>query len=144
MKANNLKYLLGPMRVPFLILAPACVLLGVATAFFATGTLHALNVLLVFIGGLAAHISVNSLNEYYDFKSGLDLKTQRTPFSGGSGTLPAMPGMAGTALVTGLVSLGVAGLIGIYFVIVSGWGLLPLGLIGLISALWWLVTWKPS
>jgi 1,4-dihydroxy-2-naphthoate octaprenyltransferase len=132
MKVYNLKYLLGPMRVPFLILAPACVLLGVATAFFANGTLRAINVLFVLIGGVAAHISVNALNEYFDFKSGLDLKTQRTPFSGGSGTLPAKPEMAGSALVIGLVSLALAGVIGIYFVIVQGWGLLPLGLLGLV------------
>lgn len=132
MKENNLKYLLGPMRVPFLILAPACVLLGVASAFFANATLRVFDVILVFLGGLAAHISVNALNEYFDFKSGLDLKTQRTPFSGGSGTLPAKPEMAGSALVIGLVSLALAGLIGIYFVIVQGWGLLPLGLLGLV------------
>ena len=132
MKENNLKYLLGPMRVPFLILAPACVLLGVASAFFANATLRVFDVILVFLGGLAAHISVNALNEYFDFKSGLDLKTQRTPFSGGSGTLPAKPEMAGSALVIGLVILALAGLIGIYFVIVQGWGLLPLGLLGLV------------
>jgi 1,4-dihydroxy-2-naphthoate polyprenyltransferase len=132
MKANNLKYLLGPMRVPFLILAPACVLLGVASAVYANAALRALDVVLVFLGGLAAHISVNALNEYFDFKSGLDLKTQRTPFSGGSGTLPARPEMAGSALVIGLSSLALAGLIGIYFVSVRGWGLLPLGLVGVV------------
>ncbi len=132
MKENNFRYLLGPMRLPFLILAPACVLLGVASAFFANGSLHALDVILVFIGGLAAHISVNALNEYFDFKSGLDMKTRRTPFSGGSGTLPARPEMANSALVIGLVSLGLVGLIGIYFVAVRGWGLLPLGLLGLV------------
>jgi 1,4-dihydroxy-2-naphthoate octaprenyltransferase len=132
MKENNLKYLLGPMRVPFLVLSPACVLLGVASAFFANGTLKAFDVLLVFLGGLAAHISVNALNEYFDFKSGLDMKTQRTPFSGGSGTLPTKPEMAGSALVIGLASMALAGLIGIYFVIVQGWGLLPLGLLGLV------------
>jgi 1,4-dihydroxy-2-naphthoate octaprenyltransferase len=132
MRENNLRYLLGPMRVPFLILSPACVLLGVASAFFANGSLYALDVILVFIGGLAAHISVNALNEYYDFKSGLDLKTRRTPFSGGSGTLPARPEMATSAFVIGLVGLGLAGLIGIYFVAIQGWGLLPLGLLGLV------------
>jgi len=132
MKTNDLKYLLGPMRVPFLILAPACVLLGVATAFFASGMFHPWYAILAFIGGIAAHISVNALNEYFDFKSGLDLKTQRTPFSGGSGTLPAKPEMAHTALIIGLVSLAVAGLIGLYFTAVQGWGLLPLGLLGLV------------
>ena len=42
---------------------------------------------LVLVGGTAAHISVNALNEYLDFRSGLDARTVRTPFSGGSGAL---------------------------------------------------------
>jgi 1,4-dihydroxy-2-naphthoate octaprenyltransferase len=133
MKENDLKYLLGPMRVPFLILAPACVLLGVASAFSsAAAPLNAFYIVLTFIGGIAAHISVNALNEYFDFKSGLDLKTQRTPFSGGSGSLPARPDMARAALLTGLIALGVAGVMGLFFVLVQGWGLLPLGLLGLL------------
>ena len=48
-----------------------------------------LPLILALAGGLLAHISVNALNEYLDFTSGLDLTTLRTPFSGGSGTLPA-------------------------------------------------------
>jgi 1,4-dihydroxy-2-naphthoate octaprenyltransferase len=87
---------------------------------------------LAFLGALAAHISVNALNEYYDFKSGLDLRTRRTPFSGGSGTLAAHPEAARTALRTGLVALAVTALIGIYFMFVWGLALLPLGLVGLL------------
>jgi len=44
--------------------------------------------MLALLGAFLAHVSVNTLNEYYDFKSGLDLETIRTPFSGGSGALP--------------------------------------------------------
>jgi len=86
--------LLGPMRLPFLILTPACVLLGIGAAFYQSGRVDLLQVVIVLIGALAAHISVNALNEYFDFRSGLDLRTQRTPFSGGSGTLAAQPAMA--------------------------------------------------
>jgi 1,4-dihydroxy-2-naphthoate octaprenyltransferase len=35
------------------------------------------------------HAAVNALNEASDMTSGIDLRTTRTPFSGGSGTLPA-------------------------------------------------------
>ena len=80
-----MKTILGPMRLPFLILTPACVFLGVATAYRTNGSVDLFNVLLALLGALAAHISVNSFNEYSDFKSGLDEKTSRTPFSGGSG-----------------------------------------------------------
>lgn len=126
------KLLLGPMRAPFLVLPPAIVLLGTGVAVWQQGHVNWWHVVLVLIGSLAAHISVNALNEYFDFRSGLDFRTMKTPFSGGSGTLPAKPEMAGAALWTGLISLAVCGAIGLYFLAVRGWGLLPLGLLGLI------------
>jgi len=120
------------MRIPFLLLTPACVLLGVVTAFWTCGHVNVLYISLVFIGALSAHISVNSLNEYFDFKSSLDFKTKRTPFSGGSGTLPENPNMARHALGTGLITFGITASIGIFFLIARGLLLLPLGLFGLL------------
>lgn len=130
--ARDPRLLLGPMRVPFLILAPACVLLGVATAAWTASPLVGWQILLVFIGGLCAHISVNALNEYFDFKSGLDFRTMRTPFSGGSGTLPERPEAAASALITGLVTLVITGIIGVVFAVVRGLGILPIGLLGVL------------
>jgi 1,4-dihydroxy-2-naphthoate octaprenyltransferase len=75
---------------------------------------------------------VNALNEYFDFRSGLDLRTRRTPFSGGSGTLPAQPGAARVALATGLITLAIVALVGIYVIVLRGWAILPLGLLGMI------------
>ena len=57
------------------------------------------------LGALCAHISVNAFNEYLDFKSGLDLKTTRPSFSGDSGTLPANPDFALSALLIAAISL---------------------------------------
>jgi 1,4-dihydroxy-2-naphthoate octaprenyltransferase len=126
------KYLLGPIRAPFLVLPPVCVLLGIGTAVWTQGRISVLHALLAFVGAVAAHISVNALNEYADFRSGLDSRTQRTPFSGGSGTLPINPEMARYALGIGLATLILTGLIGLYFLYVWGFGLLPLGLLGLV------------
>ncbi|MFA4910010.1 MAG: prenyltransferase [Desulfobacteria bacterium] len=126
------KYLLGPMRVPFLILTPACVLLGFGTAVWRTHEVNILYLVLALIGAVCAHISVNALNEYFDFRSGLDFKTERTPFSGGSGTLPEKPDMARSALKTGLITFAITGMIGLYFVYIRGLLLLPLGILGLI------------
>jgi 1,4-dihydroxy-2-naphthoate octaprenyltransferase len=125
------KEVLGPMRVPFLILTPACVLLGIATAIRSGAHINPLHILLVLIGAVCTHISVNAFNEYDDFESGLDTHTERTPFSGGSGTLPANPGMVKTALTIALVSFGIVGLSGIYFTWQYGLALLPLGLVGM-------------
>ena len=123
---------LGPMRVPFLILTPACVALGWGSAFWSQGAIDILHAVLVLFGATAAHISVNAFNEYFDYKSGLDFRTQRTPFSGGSGTLPAEPRLAGQALWTAVATFCIAGGIGAYFTVVSGPALIPIGLLGLL------------
>jgi 1,4-dihydroxy-2-naphthoate octaprenyltransferase len=128
----------GPMRGPFLLLTPACMLLGVACAWLARPpdmlplTLL-LKACLALGAALGAHISVNALNEYVDFRSGLDEMTQRTPFSGGSGTLQAHPALAGWALLLGLGALALAVLMGL--VLLASWPtawmqLAPLGLLG--------------
>jgi len=120
------------MRLPFVILAPVCVLVGMGTAYRATGHVNWIYFVLTLIAGIAAHISVNSFNEYFDFKTGLDSHTQRTPFSGGSGTLQAHPELETGALITAWVALGITAVIGAYFTVVWGWQAVPLGILGLI------------
>lgn len=137
---SKLRLILGPMRPPFLLLTPACTLVGLGVALWTKGTVNGWHFLLVLLGTLAAHVSVNAFNEYFDFKNGLDACTQRTPFSGGSGTLQAHPEMASTALVTAWIAFAVAGLTGAYFVAVRGWQLLPLWLTGLFL-LYGYTTW---
>jgi 1,4-dihydroxy-2-naphthoate octaprenyltransferase len=89
-------------------------------------------VILAFVGALCAHIATNVLNDYFDYTSGLDLKTRPTPFSGGSGVLPKKLMAPLRALVFGLGALGLTAAIGIFFWAVRGWGILPLGIIGII------------
>jgi 1,4-dihydroxy-2-naphthoate octaprenyltransferase len=124
---------LGPMRAPFLLLVPVCVSLGWAAAVHDGYSPQLPHLLLAAAGALAAHIAVNALNEYEDFRSGLDLRTQRTPFSGGTGTLPAHPDKAHYALATGVASLLVVVFIGVYFIDLRGVALLPLGLLGVLT-----------
>jgi len=129
---KDFKFLLDPMRLPFLILTPACVVLGLATAIWTSGQVNWFHFFLVLIGALSAHISVNTFNEYFDFKSGLDAKTTRTPFSGGSGMLPENPEMGKAALIMAWVFLVITAVIGIYFGVRIGLGILPLGILGLL------------
>ena len=129
---KNFKFLLDPMRLPFLILTPACVVLGLAAAIWTSGQVNWLHFVLVLVGALSAHISVNTFNEYFDFKSGLDADTKRTPFSGGSGRLPETPEIARPALIMAWIFFGITALIGLYFVFTIGSGLIPLGLLGLL------------
>jgi 1,4-dihydroxy-2-naphthoate octaprenyltransferase len=129
---SEMKHILGPMRLPFLILTPACVLLGLGTAVWTSDGVNYIHFVLALIGGIAAHIAVNSFNEYWDFKSGLDLRTQRTPFSGGSGTLPAKPELARQALTTAIFAVVIICAIGLYFLSVRGLSLMPLGVAGIV------------
>jgi 1,4-dihydroxy-2-naphthoate octaprenyltransferase len=93
--------------------------------------------LLSFVGLLLAHISVNTFNDYFDYRSGIDLKTNRTPFSGGSGILPSS--LLGERevlwLATGAFILAAA--IGAYFVFTTGWLLLPLLIVAAICILFY-------
>jgi 1,4-dihydroxy-2-naphthoate octaprenyltransferase len=129
------------MRIPFLVLTPACVAVGVGTAYWQIHEMNWLHTLLILIGAVSAHISANSFNEYFDFKSGLDSKTRRTPFSGGSGMLPAHPEMERTALSLAGVAFTVTTAIGLYFVWLRGWQLLPIGIFGLFLLVTYTIWW---
>lgn len=128
----KIKTVLQTVRPPFLVLTLACVFLGLAVSLSGKSSIDILTATLVLFGAMLAHVSVNVLNEYYDFKSGLDLKTEKTPFSGGSGALPACPQAAGAALTLGVVSLLAVVMIGIYFILVRGAQILPIGLVGVL------------
>jgi 1,4-dihydroxy-2-naphthoate octaprenyltransferase len=86
---------------------------------------------LVLAGAVCAHGSVNALNEYSDFVTGVDSRTCRTPFSGGSGTLQRRPELAGYALGIGLVLAAATAAIGGYLAWRAGPAILPLGILGL-------------
>ncbi len=131
---------LGVMRLDYMYLDVGCVLLGAAAATYTHGRINILYLFLAFVGGVAAHISVNSLNEYLDFRSGLDFTTNRTPFSGGTGTLPKRPDLAPVALGIAVVGLSTAILIGLFFWIVRGWPIVPLGMVGVLMILTY-TTW---
>ncbi len=127
-----LSTLVQTTRPSFLILTPICLFLG-ASHLLATGSaINPLNAILIVLGATLAHISVNTLNEYFDFKSGLDLQTHKTPFSGGSGALPDSPETATAVLKLGVASLIAVILIGVYFMLQLGTRILPIGLLGVV------------
>ena len=115
--------------------APVCVLLGVATAVSDQNAVDLRLLMLVLLGAVAAHVSVNTLNEYHDYHSGLDSKTIKTPFSGGSGALQLQPEMADSILIVGLVSLIITISVGILLLIEQGPLILPIGVLGVVIIL---------
>lgn len=88
--------------------------------------------LVVVLSAVVAHTCVNLLNEYQDFQSGLDEMTKRTPFSGGSGALPNEPVAVDAVWFAFKLSMLVLVLLGLVFVYVQGWQLLPIGIVGLL------------
>jgi 1,4-dihydroxy-2-naphthoate octaprenyltransferase len=115
-------------RPQFLTLSLVLAFLGTAVAWY-DGFFSLWRAVLAGIGLVLAHASVNILNDYFDFRSGIDLATRRTPFSGGSGILPANLLSPRQVLWLGIICLALAVPIGIYFVVISGWQLLPLLLV---------------
>ena len=118
------------IRVPFLILALILGILGTAVAWYESrrfGTpFHAGYALLATFGLLVAHAAVNIFNDYFDCRSGLDYKTRRTPFSGGSGAIPSGMLTLREALWLGIFCFAFIIPIGVFFTVVKGWMLVPL------------------
>lgn len=132
----RLKSLFLEARPQFLLLSPILVFLGMSMALY-NGSFCWSYFLLTVVGLTLLHTSVNTLNDYSDYKTGIDLKSRRTPFSGGSGFLPggALTPRAVFWLGTGSFILAIP--IGVYFIISRGWHLLPIFLIGAVFIFWY-------
>ena len=127
-----IRQLLGVARVNFLSLTLVCIGLAAAAAWQSGISVQPLRLLAVIFLGLSAHISVNAFNEYFDFTSGLDFLTRRTPFSGGSGTLIAHPQASGLALKLAVLTLLLLIGGGLWLTWLLGWQLLLIGLPGVV------------
>jgi 1,4-dihydroxy-2-naphthoate polyprenyltransferase len=132
----KLKGIITITRPAFLILAVILGFLGAAVAWYEHqeygGDFSLGYAFLAGMGLIIAHSAVNVWNDYFDFRSTLDLKTHRTPFSGGSGALPTGLITKNQALWVGIVFLIIIIPIGIFFTVVKGWLLLPLLVVAII------------
>jgi 1,4-dihydroxy-2-naphthoate octaprenyltransferase len=134
------KTLIKAARLPFLALTPICILYAYSLATINNAEVSLPTTFVILVGALAAHLAVNFINEYQDFQSGLDLITIKTPFSGGSGALPNDPNNAKVVLFSGVLSLIVVAIVGIYLLQQSTGMLLVIGLVGLLIILTY-TTW---
>lgn len=125
---KKLKFWFLETRPQFLILSITLAFLGTAIAWH-DSNVNIWYALLAGAGLVLAHASVNVLNDYFDFRSGIDLAAQRTPFSGGSGILPAKLLTPRQVFWLGITFFVLAIPVGIYFTVVQGWQLLPLLLV---------------
>ncbi|HEX6058289.1 MAG TPA: prenyltransferase [Gemmatimonadaceae bacterium] len=134
--ASPLKGFAGVARANFLVLPLTLAAVGGAAAAF-NGRLDLAAVLLATLGLVAVHAAVNAFNEVSDIRTGIDLVTQRTPFSGGSGTLPA--GIIPTRVAERFawLAFAVGAAIGVWAIARVGWPLVPVIAAGAIAVLFY-------
>jgi 1,4-dihydroxy-2-naphthoate polyprenyltransferase len=111
---------LRAVRLRFILSSIIAVFLGLSIVYSETGQIDVIFAILIFAGVIFLHVSIDLLNDYWDYAKGIDQITKRTKFSGGTGVLPT--GLLEPRLVyfVGLLFLVLGSLIGSYFVIVRG------------------------
>ena len=108
------------IRVRFLLASIIAVSVGMALHWSQNGSVDILDLILTFAGVMALHASVDLLNDYWDFKRGIDTKTTRTKMSGGTGVLPEGLLKPSSVYRAGVAFLIIGSLIGSYFVMTHG------------------------
>lgn len=121
-------------RIEFLLLPVALVAVGAAVSVYA-GVFDSVRTTVALCGLLALHVAVNVLNDAADYESGIDLQTTPTPFSGGSGVLPAGHLSPTTAYRLGYLMVAVGAVIGAWFLAVVGPVFLPVLVPGIVFVL---------
>ena len=108
------------IRIRFLLASVIAVMTGLVLNWSQNGSIEYFDALLTFAGVMALHASVDLLNDYWDFKRGIDTKTTRTKMSGGTGVLPEGLLKPSSVYRAGVFFLVLGALIGSYFVITYG------------------------
>jgi len=108
------------IRVRFLLSSVVAVSVGLAISWWHIGQIDILYSIMTLCGVVALHASVDLLNDYWDFKRGIDTQTQRTKMSGGTGVLPEGLLQPKQVYRAGIGFLIVGAAIGSYFVLIDG------------------------
>lgn len=111
---------LQAIRLRFLLASVIAVSNGIALAFWKNKQVDLPNAILTFVGVICLHASIDLLNDYWDYKRGIDTATQRTKFSGGTGVLPDNLLEPRSVYSAGLILLLLGTLLGMYFVVIKG------------------------
>ena len=108
------------IRIRFLLASVIAVSNGLAISYWKYHTIDPIYAVLTYVGVIFLHASVDLLNDYWDYKRGIDTATKRTKFSGGTGVLPENLLAPRTVYIAGLVFLILGASIGAYFILVRG------------------------
>jgi 1,4-dihydroxy-2-naphthoate polyprenyltransferase len=122
-------YWLKASRAPLLSVSLVVIFLGTCVAV-AEGMFHLWRCILAMVGLVLFQASLHLLDEYSDFRTGIDFYTSPTPFSGGSGMLTSGTLSAPAVYASGIVCLITAISIGLIFVFLTDISLFPIVLVG--------------
>jgi 1,4-dihydroxy-2-naphthoate polyprenyltransferase len=112
---------LRAIRFRFLAASAIAVTSGLAlTIWYQPQNLSLIYSALTYLGIFCLHSSVDLLNDYWDFKRGIDLRTKKTKFSGGTGVLPQGLLKPSHVYVAGILFLILGLVIGGIFVYFKG------------------------
>ncbi len=75
---------LRAIRVRFLLASVIAVSLGLSIAWWQNQPIDIFHAFLTYVGVISLHASVDLLNDYWDYKRGIDTQTKRTKYSGGT------------------------------------------------------------
>ncbi|HSA98951.1 MAG TPA: prenyltransferase, partial [Candidatus Nitrosotenuis sp.] len=109
------------IRIKFLLASVIAVSLGLSMSYWNTGRLDVLHSVVTMGGVISLHASVDLLNDYWDYKRGIDTITKRTKFSGGTGVLPEGLLKPSHVYWAGVAFLILGSLAGLYFIVIYGW-----------------------
>ncbi len=135
---GKLQIWLAQTRANFLLLAVFLVAIGLTfAAKYGDGGLNIWHAILVMIGTISAHISVNLFNEYSDYKTRIDFNTDQTPFSGGSKMLVTGKTKPRSVLIASIATLALSAGIGIYFSLVAHWSIAVISVVGALTIVYY-------
>lgn len=108
------------IRIRFLLASVIAVSVGLSLNWWQNFTIEPFDAILTFAGVMALHASVDLLNDFWDFKRGIDTNTPKTKMSGGTGVLPEGLLKPSSVYRAGIAFLIIGSTIGSYFVITDG------------------------
>ncbi len=108
------------IRVRFLLASVIAVSVGLSLNWWQSSSVSWLDAALTFAGVMALHASVDLLNDFWDFKRGIDARTTKTKMSGGTGVLPEGLLKPSSVYRAGIIFLIIGSVIGGYFVFTDG------------------------
>jgi 1,4-dihydroxy-2-naphthoate octaprenyltransferase len=119
---SKLKIWLRVIRFRFLAASAIAVTTGLVLSYwYQPNGFNVFFAFMTYLGIFCLHSSVDLLNDYWDYKRGIDLITKKTKFSGGTGVLPEGLLRPQEVYRAGILFLAFGLLIGVYFVFIKGY-----------------------